>query len=621
VTKKLSQKTIDSIPLGVADEFDTPDKMTVSVWADKFRRLDTKTSAEPGQWSTNRTPYLKGIMDAFNDPFVDEITVMAASQVGKTEAMLNMLGFIIDQDPGPTLVVLPRADDARSISSNRIKPMIEESPALSKYLPQNTDAITKLEYQFERMILYFAGSNSPADLASRPIRYLFLDEVDKYPKFSGREADPIKLASERQKTFWNRKTVKVSTPTTKEGYICREYEKSDQRRFYVPCPHCGKMQVLLFGQVKWPQEDLSPEKIKNNRLAWYECLYCAKRIEDNQKHKMMLSGEWIPDKQELNKNRGFWISSLYSPWLTWSDIAAEFLKSKDYIELLMNFVNSWLAEIWEETIGKTKPEEVASLALPYPRGLVPAGVKVLTAGVDVQKDHFYLSIRGWGLHQESWLVLATRVEEWNDVVEILFKTSYLSEDSGLEPFGVRLTCIDTGYRTDEVYEVCRLWRDIARPIKGQKYIGGMPFKVASIDRYPATGQAIPGGLRLWHIDTTYFKDKISRLVKNTNLGSPGGWHLYKEPAQEYLRQFCGEHKAIIRDKKTGRHREEWQTISVHTQSHFFDTECYAIAAAEMIRVFAMQEDGKKVYPKEDTESLKHSLTKNWLPRRPNWIRR
>jgi phage terminase large subunit GpA-like protein len=217
--------------------------------------------------------------------------------------------------------------------------------------------------------------------------------------------------------------------------------------------------------------------------------------------------------------------------------------------------------------------------------------------------------------------LATRVEEWNDVVEILFKTSYLSEDSGLEPFGVRLTCIDTGYRTDEVYEVCRLWRDIARPIKGQKYIGGMPFKVASIDRYPATGQAIPGGLRLWHIDTTYFKDKISRLVKNTNLGSPGGWHLYKEPAQEYLRQFCGEHKAIIRDKKTGRHREEWQTISVHTQSHFFDTECYAIAAAEMIRVFAMQEDGKKVYPKEDTESLKHSLTKNWLPRRPNWIRR
>ncbi len=618
---KLTKETLKTIKPYAATEWTLPDKMTVSLWADKCRRLDPKTSAEPGQWSTNRTPYLRGIMDAFTDPLVDEITVMSASQVGKTEAILNMLGYIIDQDPGPTLMVLPRADDAKSVSYNRIKPMVETSPSLSKYLPENSDDITKLEYHFERMILYFAGSNSPADLASRPVRYLFLDEVDKYPKFSGREADPIKLAQERQKTFWNKKTVKVSTPTTKEGYIFREYEKSDQRRFYVPCPHCGKKQVLVFSQVKWPKDEASAEKIKNERLAWYECLYCSKHIEDNQKPKMMLGGEWLPDKKEQNKNRGFWISSLYSPWLTWSDVACEFLKSKDYIELLMNFVNSWLAEVWEENLGKTKPEEIAALALAYPRGTVPEGVKVLTAGVDVQKDHFYLSIRGWGLHQESWLILATRVETWEDVVEILFKTYYPSEEPGVMPFGVRIACIDTGYRTDEVYEVARQWRDIARPVKGQSYISGVPFKISSIDKYPATGQSIPGGLRLWHIDTSYFKDKISRLVRNTSFDYPAVWHLHKDPSEEYLRQFCGEHKVIIRDKKTGRAREEWHTISVHTQSHFFDTECYAIAAAEMIRVFAMQEGDKRVYPKEDTESLKQSITKNWLPRRPGWIKR
>jgi len=618
---KIAKKALETIKPYVRSEWALPDKVTVSVWADKYRRLDTKTSAEPGQWSTARTPYLKGIMDAFTDPFVDEITVMSASQVGKTEAMLNMLGYIIDQDPGPTLMVLPRADDAKSISYNRIKPMIEGSAILERYIPQNSDDITKLEYHFDRMILYFAGSNSPADLASRPIRYLFLDEVDKYPRFSGREADPIKLAQERQKTFWNKKTVKVSTPTTREGYIFREYEKSDQRRFYVPCPHCGKIQVLIFGQIKWPKEEASAERIKNERLAWYECLHCNKRIEDSQKPRMMQSGEWIADKKEPNKNRGFWISSLYSPWLSFSDIAAEFLKSKDYIELLMNFVNSWLAEVWEENIGKTKPEELLSLVLPNPRGIVPDGARVLTAGVDVQKDHFYLSIRGWGLHQESWLILATRVEEWDDVIEILFKTYYPSETAGVEPFGVRLTCIDTGYRTDEVYEVARLWRDIARPIKGQSYISGVPFRVSSIDKYPATGQTIPGGLLLWHIDTSYFKDKISRLVKNTKLDSPGGWHLHKDPSDEYLKQFCGEHKIIIRDKKTGRAREEWRTVSVHAQSHFFDTECYSIAAAEMIRVFAMQEDGRRIYPKQDTESLQHGITKNWLPRRPNWIKR
>jgi len=176
---KLGREILKTIVPYAAVEWVLPVKMTVSEWSDQFRRLDVKTSAEPGQWATARTPYLKGIMDAFTDPYVDEITVMAASQVGKTEAMYNMLGFIIDQDPGPTLMVSPRADDAKSVSYNRVRPMIECSPVLSKYIPINTDDITKLEYHFDRMILYFAGSNSPADLASRPIRYLFLDEVDK----------------------------------------------------------------------------------------------------------------------------------------------------------------------------------------------------------------------------------------------------------------------------------------------------------------------------------------------------------------------------------------------------------------------------------------------------------
>ncbi len=199
-----------------------PLPITVSQWADRYRILNSVTSAEPGRWKTNRTPYLQGIMDAFTDPLVEEITVMAASQVGKTEGMYNMLGYVIDQDPGPTLMVLPRENDAKSVSYNRVLPMINSSGSLRDHISKASDDITKLEYHLDRMILYFAGSNSPADLASRPIRYLFLDEVDKYPRFSGREADPIKLASERQKTFWNKKTVKVSTPTTRDGYIFRE---------------------------------------------------------------------------------------------------------------------------------------------------------------------------------------------------------------------------------------------------------------------------------------------------------------------------------------------------------------------------------------------------------------
>jgi len=597
---KLGREILKTIVPYAAVEWVLPVKMTVSEWSDQFRRLDVKTSAEPGQWATARTPYLKGIMDAFTDPYVDEITVMAASQVGKTEAMYNMLGFIIDQDPGPTLMVSPRADDAKSVSYNRVRPMIECSPILSKYIPVNTDDITKLEYHFDRMILYFAGSNSPADLASRPIRYLFLDEVDKYPKFSGREADPIKLASERQKTFWNKKTVKVSTPTTREGYIFREYDKSDQRRFHVPCPHCGKKQVLLFGQIKWPKEESSPERIKNNRLAWYECAHCKKRIDDIHKQKMMLSGEWISEKGEHNRNRGFWVSSLYSPWLTWSDIASEFLKSKDYVELLMNFVNSWLAEVWEEKIEETTVDKVRNLARDYDQGVVPDEVLVLTAGVDVQKDHFYYVIRGWGYYEESWLIRADRVEYLQDIEDVLFKTEY-KRVSSAETLGVYMTCVDSGFRTDEVYRFCREWQDKTKAIKGLEEIsGGRFYRANKIDINSRTGAVIPGGLVLWNLNVTQYKDKINRLVTSQN---PGKWHIFKNPADDYLMQFTSEHKVLIRNRTTGKAKEVWQKKKEAAANHYLDAEVYALAAADIIRALNMRkEDAPRVHQPVTDES-------------------
>ncbi|MFA6635699.1 MAG: terminase gpA endonuclease subunit [Candidatus Omnitrophota bacterium] len=611
---KLGREILKTVVPYGAVEWVLPAKITVSEWADQFRRLDVKTSAEPGQWSTARTPYLKGIMDAFTDPYVDEITVMAASQVGKTESMYNMLGFIIDQDPGPTLMVSPRADDAKSVSYNRVRPMIECSPVLNRYIPANADDITKLEYHFDRMILYFAGSNSPADLASRPIRYLFLDEVDKYPKFSGREADPIKLASERQKTFWNKKTVKVSTPTTREGYIFREYDKSDQRRFYVPCPHCGKRQVFVFGQIKWPKEETSAEQIKNNRLAWYECIHCKKRIDDIHKQKMMIAGEWIADKNGHNRNRGFWVSSLYSPWLTWSDIAAEFMKSKDYVELLMNFVNSWLAEVWEEKIEETTVDKVRNLARDYDQCVVPDEVLVLTAGVDVQKDHFYYVIRGWGYYEESWLIRADRVEYWEDIIESIFKTEYSRVRSG-EALGVYMTCVDSGFRTDEVYRFCREWPDKAKAIKGLEDItGGRFYRANKIDINSRTGAVISGGLVLWNLNVTQYKDKMNRLVTSQN---PGKWHIFRNPGDEYLAQFTSEHKVLVRNRTTGKAKEVWQKKKESAANHYLDAEVYALAAADIIRALNMRRENAPRVHKVVTEDQNRE---SWLRKtKGSWI--
>ncbi|MCK9555002.1 phage terminase large subunit family protein [bacterium] len=596
------------------DAWKRPEKISASQWADTFRYLNPVSSAEPGRWKTDRTPYLRGIMDAFTDNTVDEITVMASSQVGKTEAMYNMLGYVIDQDPGPTLMVMPRENDAKSVSYNRVRPMIEGSPALVKYIPSNSDDLTKLEYRLDRMILYFAGSNSPADLASRPIRYLFLDEIDKYPKFSGREADPIKLASERQKTFWNKKTVKVSTPTTRDGYIFREYEKSDRRKFYVPCPHCGEYQVLVFGQIKWNQKETSAEKIKNERLAWYECSKCNKKIKDYQKPNMLNAGKWIAKDREIkSKHRGFWINSLYSPWLTWSDIACEFLKSKDFIELLMNFVNSWLAEVWEEKIEETTVDRVRQLACDYDEGFVPDEVVVLTAGVDMQKDHFYYVIRGWGYSEQSWLIRCGQVEYWEDIVEIIFNTDY-RKISGSETLPVYMTCIDSGYRTDEVYHFCRRWHDRAKAIKGQEEISsGRFYRASKVDINSLTGSVIKNGLVLWNLNVSQYKDKISRLVSSKD---PVKWHIFNEPTEEYLNQFTAEHKVLVRNRNTGKAKEIWQKKRSTVANHYLDAEVYALAGADIIRALNLRREDRKVHKAVKQE---HSRSE-WIRKREGtWI--
>jgi len=621
-----------------------PRGQTVSEWSDKNRTLDPKTSAEPGQWRTSRTPYLRGPMDVFNDPFVEEVTLMFSTQVGKTEAFLNCLGFAIDQDPGPTLWVQPREQDAKTFSNDRLKRMIELSSALSGHMTGVQDNISKLVLELDRMIIYLAGSNSPAALSGKPIRYLLLDETDKYPPFSGKEADPIKLSRERTRTFKvSRKILKCSTPTVREGYINREYELSDRCKYYVPCPYCGEYQVLIFTpQLKWPKEfEAEPEKIKNQSLAWYECSACSGRINDSHKQAMLEAGKWVPDGCSVNKDgtiigeipqtslRGFWISALYSPWLSFSEIAAEFLSSKDDPQTLMNFVNSWLAEIWEENLEHANPDKIRKLIRPYKKHTVPMEVKVLTAAVDVQKDYFILAIRGWGIGQRSWGILADRVETWDDVEDILFNTCYPSEISGIDPFKVRLALCDTGYRTDEVYEFCRQHRDQTRAIKGVDHLNGPTYIVSVIDRMPKSGKIIPnGGLKLWRIDTSYFKDKVSRLAQNTEQeSSRGGWYIPEETTDDYIKQFCAEHKVAIRDKRRRTTVYEWRKIHASGKNNYWDVEVYNAAAADMLRVYAMREADFAHRQAKQEQRSQNSFVPNrsggsWLGgRRPGWIKR
>lgn len=601
-----------------------PERLTVSEWADKNRVLSPLSSSEPGQWRTIRTPYLKGVMDAFNDPFVEKITFCASTQVGKTEAWINMIGYTISEDPGPTMIVLPREADAKSLSKNRIQPMIELSPTLNAHRTGRRDDEGQLEYKLNNLALYFAWAGSAASLSSRPVRNVFNDETDKYPKFTGDEADPIKLGTERTRTFWNRKVVNTSTPTKEDGYIWRELQQSDYCKYHVPCPHCGEYQVLLFPRIKWP-EDATADEIHENRLAWYECESCEKRIEDKFKGRMISLGVWVPKDAKVNpdgtlsgniqltNHKGFWINCLYSPWLTFSDIAAEFLRSHKHAELLMNFVNSWLAEPWREKMEETEEHQIMQRVQPYRQGQIDAGALVLTAGIDVQKDHFWGIIRGWGYDMESWQVRAFRCETWEEVIAALFRTQY--EKRNAAPLSVRLACIDSGYRTDEVYEVCKRFRDVARATKGQESnMSGLPFKVSTIDRDPRSGQVIKGGLQLWHVDTTYFKDKIHRFI-HAESGYPGQFWIPEDVPEVYAKHMVAEKKVPIRDKKRGIVAEKWVQMPVGAPNHFLDCEVLALAAAEMLHLSALRRDQQIVTYQPDDGSRYRRGGGKWIQRR------
>lgn len=625
---KPSANCIDRRPADLfpREHLEPESPLTVSQWADQYRILPKVSgAAESGPWRTDRTPYLRAIMDAFSDPDVREITVKSCTQIGKTEAVLNMIGFAIDHDPDPALMVVPRAEDRDEWARSRVRPMILYSPALARHTTGREDDLSGKVYRLDQMELKFAGANSASDLAMRPVRYFFGDEVNKWPKLLRREASPIKLASERQHTYRDHhaKRVLVSTPTDRSGAISVEYAASSQERYYVPCLHCGTYQPLVFrtedgpgrGRLRWP-DGKSADEIRRERLAWYECGYCKREITEHHKEAMLAKGEWVPRGARVNEqgevedvpqssHRGFHLTALYSPWLTWSDVAAEFLESKDIIEKLMNFVNSWLGEEWTEKAQETKPSHLKTRAGSYAFGLAPSGAVLLTAGADVQKDHVWFAIRAWGYGEQSWLVRYGHVETLDDLWTVLLETNYARDGAG-EPLMVSLACVDSGFRTDEVYWFCRRASEVLRPIKGQQHLPGAPLRPTRLD-FDASGKPIPGGLTLWNLDTHHFKDKLSRLI-HTKPGDPGEWWLPQGLEQDYFDQMTAEHKITLRNKTTGRVSEEWEPISESRPNHLWDCEYMAVAAADMLQVFAMRPDDGTVQtyqPRQDN--------------RPTWI--
>lgn len=586
-----------------------PEDITVSEWADKYRILDAKTSAMPGPWRTEQTPYLKGVMDEFNNYETEEIVYIKPTQVGGTECLQNMAGYIIQQDPAPTMIVYPTDKLAESISENRLRPMIKAAPTLKKRFLENESS--KLELQFDGMYLILAGSNSPSSLASKAIRFLFLDEVDKYPGASKKEADPISLARERTKTFHNRKIFITSTPTLKTGHIWKAKEDADiEKHFFVPCPHCGEYIEFKWKQVHFPKEE-GMSLADRAEFASYVCQECGCVITDQDKPDMLRLGEWRTVKQNTKFVRkvAFWMNTLYSPFVRFSEVVKEFLKSKDDPEQLQNFVNSWLAEPWEDTKLKTNADLVMERQTEYEELVVPDWAKMLTGGVDVQENCLYWTIRAWGSYLTSQNIAHGQAFSFQEVERVM-NLEYQMPDG--TPMVVALALIDSGYNADLVYDFCVSNSDWALPSKGSSNPMLSHYKMSTVNKTDSRAF----GMNLVLVDTGKYKDMIAGRMKKKN-GS-GSWMVYAGCDREYAEQVTAEHKVNVK-MGNGKVKQEWQLKTSHADNHYLDCEVYALAAADALGVRSLYLNDVKEEPQVKQEK-QYAPEESWISQHEgNWV--
>ena len=568
----------------------TPDPdLTVSAWADRHRVLSPRGANEAGPWRTSRTPYLQELMDALSPRHpAQRVVFMKGSQLGASESGCNWIGYVIHHAPGPMLAVQPSVELAKRFSQQRIDPLIEESPSLREKAPparSRDSGNTVLSKEFPGGILVLTGANSAVGLRSMPVRYLFLDEVDAYPPSADDEGDPVALAEARTRTFsWRRKVFLASTPTIKGlSRIEREYEASDQRRYFVPCPHCGHPQYLIFERLRWRKG--KPE------TAAYVCAGCEQLIAEHHKTGMLSQGQWRPTATPADPlSIGFHLSSLYSPvgWLSWERIAREWEACQSSDEAKRSFINTVLGETWAETGEAPDWLRLYERREEYRIGTVPPGGLFLTAGADVQKDRIEVSIWAWGRGLESWLIDHVVInggpekpEAWAALTELLGQTW---PHAGGSEIGLGRLAIDTGYEAPAVYTWAR--RMGSGQVVAVKGVDGFsrPAPVIGPSYVDATegGRKIRRGAKLWTVAVATFKSETYRFLRSAaspgeDARHPAGFiHLPRQVDAEWVKQLVAEQLVTVKTRR-GFTRLEWQKL--RERNEVLDCRVYARAAA------------------------------------------
>jgi phage terminase large subunit GpA-like protein len=566
--------------------------LTVSEWSDRHRVLSSKGASEPGRWRTTRTPYLREIMDCLSPSSpVERVVFMKAAQLGATEMGSNWIGFVIHHAPGPMMAVWPTVEMAKRNSRQRIGPLIEDSAVLRELIAparSRDSGNTVLAKEFRGGVLVMTGANSAVGLRSMPVRYLFLDEVDGYPPDVDGEGNAVALAEARTRTFLRRKIFIVSTPTISGvSTIEQEYEASDQRRYFVPCPHCGHQQWLRFDRLRWERG----EGYAKPETAAYVCDACETAIPEHKKHWMLEQGEWRAT-QASARAAGFHLSSLYSPWRAWRDIAAAWesaiSKETGSAAAIKTFKNTELGETWVEEGESPDWQRLYERRENYRVGTIPFGGLLLTAGADVQRDRIEVSVWAFGRHRESWLVEhrvfmgdTARNDVWNALRDLLME-SWRHECGPL--ISLSRLAIDTGFATQEAYDFVRRSKDSrVMPIKGIGHGAALVGTPQAVDS-TVSGKRLKRGIKVYSIAVGIAKlEFYNNLRKTVELAEdgfttvwPAGYVHLPAMDAEYLQQLCAEQLVTVRDSR-GYARREWQKLRERNEA--LDCYVYARAAA------------------------------------------
>ena len=568
-----------------------PPKMTLSQWADEYRVLSQGTSATPGRWRTSKAPYQREIMDAISDKHVRRVVVMSAAQIGKTEGLvLNTIGYYMKYDPAPIMVMQPSLEMGQGFSKERLTPMLHDTPCLRGMVDDRTrmSGNTILQKKFPGGLVVIVGANSPASLASRPIKVLLADEIDRYPASAGKEGDPLSLAAKRQTTYWDKKEVYISTPTIRgASRIETEFEHSTQEEFYIPCPHCGHYQTLVWANLNY-------DKPKPGDIT-YTCERCGVAEEEYRWKQQEEKGKWIAAKPDESA-RGFHLNTLMSTFCGWAQVVEKFKVAKERLDVgdsekMKTWVNTEMGQTWEEQ-GKTVESESLLMRREIYGARVPDEVLVLTAGVDTQDDRFEVEVVGWGPGKESWGIHYQKIYGdllkqtiWEDLDRFLRQGWRKKDGTELHLLAV---CIDSGgHHQDDVLRFCKD-RQALRffAIKGRggaavPYVTN-PTKNNRV-KAPQFSIGVDAGKAILY----------ERL--NVQMPGPNYCHFPAEPErgydEDYFKGLTAE-KMVMRYKR-GRAVFSWELKDGIKRNEPLDIRNYATAALEIARPPQLLEDGEK----------------------------